>query len=393
MIYNGKKMTAFATFTPAAINDGVIDKNTLWSSKGIVDALCPAIKERGSCVSCEPLEGYPLQVVARIECTQEGEGVPSPENVRPITGSSGVVLTHCGKNLFDKDSFALTAGRYVASAGSLTTYSATSNYACTEGFVPVAHLRGKTISLNHPPVEVGGSNPKMVFYTAADGDTAIAEGVTNGYKTTVPKSAKFMRFSVPKEYADGTQIQIEIGSAVTDYEPYNGSEISVAFGSTIYKGEFDVATGLLRVTHKGVAMGGLNWNYNGENGYMYAELPAAASSELTKEDAFSNAFPHCFGDFDIIKTGSGTCEGFAIDGTEIVSDRFYTAEEFEQFIAEVDALVVYKLETPEIVQLNAQQVTALQGVNNLYVSAGIIDVDGRADLLAYINNLTNTAEV
>jgi len=34
---------------------------------------------------------------------QSGEGTPSPENVRPIEGWSGVEVTHCGKNLFSTD--------------------------------------------------------------------------------------------------------------------------------------------------------------------------------------------------------------------------------------------------------------------------------------------------
>ena len=33
---------------------------------------------------------------------QEGEGAPSPDNVRPIIGWTGVDITHCGKNLFDE---------------------------------------------------------------------------------------------------------------------------------------------------------------------------------------------------------------------------------------------------------------------------------------------------
>lgn len=403
MIFNGKRMTAFGAFTPAGIDDGVIADDVLWSSKGIIDTLCPAIKASGRIVSCEPVAGYPLQVVARIECTQEGEGDPSPDNVRPITGSSSVVLKHCGKNLFNKDSFPLTVGRYVRSAGDLTQYSSSSNYACTEGFIPVTHLRGKTITLNHPPAEKGGSNPKMVFYTADTAGAAIAAGVTDEYTTTVPSNANFMRFSTHKDYADGTQIQIEIGSAVTEYERYNASDdILVAFGSTIYKGEFDFATGLLRVTHKVVAMGELEWRHDGANFLWFAALDGCAVSKdgAYVTDALCSVYAiDTEGDF---ANNTVTLEKWTDSATgkdycdAVVADSRFSEDDTEAFCAylnEAGAVLVYPLETPEIVQLNAQQVAALQGVNNLYSNAGTIDVAGRADLLAYINKLANTAEV
>lgn len=187
---------------PIETGEATIGDNA-WSSKNIVDKLCPKIEATGLVVQCEPVEGYPMEVTA--------------------AGGGKIAVTVCGKNLFDMDSFPLTVGRYVRSVGDLTGYTSSSNYACTEGFIPVTHLRGKTITLNHPPVEKGGSNPKMVFYTAAEEGTAIAEGVTEGYTTTVPSTANFMRFSTHKDYADGTQIQIEIGSAVTNHEEYSSN--------------------------------------------------------------------------------------------------------------------------------------------------------------------------
>ena len=49
-----------------------------WSSKNIVDKLCPSFTESGSVVTCEPIEGYPLEVTAEdgaTEITQTGKNV------------------------------------------------------------------------------------------------------------------------------------------------------------------------------------------------------------------------------------------------------------------------------------------------------------------------------
>lgn len=49
-----------------------------WSSKHIVDMLCPPLEERGNPVVCYPVAGYPLGVKASWEPVQEGSGTPYP---------------------------------------------------------------------------------------------------------------------------------------------------------------------------------------------------------------------------------------------------------------------------------------------------------------------------
>lgn len=81
------------------IDDTAITDSSPWSSKHIVDVLCPPLEETGNPVVCYPVAGYPLGVVAEWEPTQEGSGDPSPENVRPIKGRDSVTVERCGENL------------------------------------------------------------------------------------------------------------------------------------------------------------------------------------------------------------------------------------------------------------------------------------------------------
>lgn len=74
-----------------ALDDSQIDGKG-WSSKHIVDMLCPAIDEVGNPVQCYPVFGYPLDIVASWEPTQEGSGEPSPDNIRPIKGRNSVTV-------------------------------------------------------------------------------------------------------------------------------------------------------------------------------------------------------------------------------------------------------------------------------------------------------------
>ena len=78
------------------IDDTQITATNPWSSKQIIDALCPPLEVAGNPVQCYPVANYPLGVKASWEPRQEGEGDPSPENVRPIVGLDAVTVTLSG---------------------------------------------------------------------------------------------------------------------------------------------------------------------------------------------------------------------------------------------------------------------------------------------------------
>lgn len=80
---------AIAAITP---DDDAVNGRP-WTSLKIVDTLCAPFTAEGNPVTCAPVEGYPLSVQASWEPRQEGEGDPSPENVRPITGLDEVNVT------------------------------------------------------------------------------------------------------------------------------------------------------------------------------------------------------------------------------------------------------------------------------------------------------------
>lgn len=67
-------------------DDQNVGKNP-WSSKQIIDALCPEFTESGNPVTCYPVENYPLDIVASWKPIQEGSGNPYPAG--------------CGPNLLD----------------------------------------------------------------------------------------------------------------------------------------------------------------------------------------------------------------------------------------------------------------------------------------------------
>lgn len=92
------KVTGDELARKAVIDDTTVGTDS-WSSKHIVDMLCPPMEETGNPVTCYPVAGYPLGCKASWEPTQDGSGDPSPDNIRPISGRDSVTVERCGENL------------------------------------------------------------------------------------------------------------------------------------------------------------------------------------------------------------------------------------------------------------------------------------------------------
>lgn len=71
------KVTGDALARKAVIDDTAVGTDA-WSSKHLVDVLCPPLDETGNPVQCYPVAGYPLGVKASWEPMQEGSGTPYP---------------------------------------------------------------------------------------------------------------------------------------------------------------------------------------------------------------------------------------------------------------------------------------------------------------------------
>ena len=63
---------------------------------------------------------WSLDVTVEIVPTQEGEGDPSPENVRPIVGWNSVNIWRCGKNFCDGS--LVEVGGYAGATGGTTNF-------------------------------------------------------------------------------------------------------------------------------------------------------------------------------------------------------------------------------------------------------------------------------
>lgn len=128
------------------------------------------------------------------------------------------------------------------------------------------------------------------------------------------------------------EIQVEVGSTPTPYEPYQGDTYVIALPETIYGGTVDAVTG------EGSKTWGFIASYNGE------ALPGEWIS-----------------DRDVYAPGTTPTTG---------------------------AQVAYKLATPEPFQASGNQpLPAVAGLNTVYTDGDSLAVSGRQDLLYTLQNM------
>lgn len=147
------------------IDDGAISRDTPWSSRQIIDTLCPALEETGNPVTCYPVAGYPLGVVASWEPTQAGEGEPYPAGGGPQL----LDISRCTAGLTPYGLTTAISGDLVTITGTATVTMESASFGVLNA--PDTSLSGKEYKITAYPAK--GSITKIYRLRTAD-ETTIA---------------------------------------------------------------------------------------------------------------------------------------------------------------------------------------------------------------------------
>jgi len=118
---------------------------------------------------------------------QEGGGTPSPDNIRPITGWTGVEVGHCGKNLFDKTK--ITDNSLIDSTGAIVHNA---SWFVTD-YIPV---------IPNTIVSCFGTRRANTTYNAwYDSNKKLVSVIKqdSNMRMTVPTNARYIRCSCAEE--------------------------------------------------------------------------------------------------------------------------------------------------------------------------------------------------
>nr|DAN57098.1 MAG TPA: tail fiber protein [Caudoviricetes sp.] len=372
-----------------------------WSSKHIVDMLCPPLEESGNPVVCYPVAGYPLGVKTKWEPTQEGSGTPSPENIRPIKGRNSVAVTRCGENLLNITPFAKIVNKgitfeYVAQGGIKISGTATGLSNSPLFVAPLLHS-GKYYGLNQSDINTSivvtrdgvryWQNTKRIF-DIKTGDILHYWYISVNAGTTI--DIIVYPYIVP-----GT-------TAPTTYTPYTGQTNTLTLPETVYGGEVDAVSDEGQETWKMLTLNGTEeWrkvNEYCEAAFRDLDIPnstfditAAKLSQYADRYIIDNPYANTSADkcawvySTLAKPFSNLRIKHEAEQSTLENWKAYIAA---QYAAGTPVQVAYKLATPTpFTATGAQPIPALAGANTILTDADSATVTGRADPIKRITDL------
>lgn len=254
-----------------------------WSSKHIIDMLCPPLEESGNPVVCYPVAGYPLGVKAKWEPMQEGTGTPSPENIRPIKGRDSVRVERCGENLLNITPFAKIVNKgvtfeYVAQGGIKISGTAT-GLSDSPLFVAPLLPPGKYYGLDQSNINASivVTRDGVRYWQNTKGIFDIKTGDILHYWYISVNAGTTIDTIIYPYIVPGT-------TAPTTYTPYIGQTNTLTLPETVYGGEVDAVSGEGQDTWKTLTLDGTEeWTFQttnspGKSGFVF-QVPEIATPE------------------------------------------------------------------------------------------------------------------
>lgn len=381
------------------IDDTTVTDSAPWSSKHIIDTLCPPLEETGNPVVCYPVENYPLGVTASWEPVQKGSGEPSPDNIRPISGRDAVSVERCGENLLNPKK-----NRY----NTYTPYGLTITYLGDN----LVHLEG-TYQENGGSFVILDSNQNLLAGRGLKITGFTVEGTKQKYSLYGLRTKNETVIAMSAQFTKGDAIDMTVAVVVsgttppTEYTPYRGDTLALTLPSTVYGGTVDAVTGEGQETWKLVTLDGTEkwstWGLNANNPaatgfYTYdindydrinvkgicSHLPATAKDVWGGRNVgigfatvgMSYYFMYCVPNSLLPDISAGH---------EVASLKAYLAA---QYAAGTPVQIAYKLAEPvPFTATGAQPISSLSGVNTLMTDADSVTVTGRADPIKRITDL------
>ena len=356
------------------IDDAAVSEDAPWSSKNIIDMLCPPLEESGNPVVCYPVAGYPLGVKASWEPVQEGSGTPSPENIRPIKGRDRVTVERCGENLLNISQLKPN-GYNLAGSNTLkpnTTYT----------FKPVS-CGGIAFAVFLTDNIVPGQATKQLNLTGSyinEGKSATFTTPSNADSYSVMWLAGG-KSGIHLVYSNAQFMLVAGTTAPTTYTPYNGQTDTLTLPETVYGGEVDAVSG------------------EGAGTWDFKELKIADMNNL-------NAFPG-WKNQDWLEPYKGTAASGILPGiicnctsrnkAKYNGNTLYfetsafngltQGELIEKYPDLILQIALLRNAPTPFTATGAQPIPALAGVNTVLTDADSATVTGRADPIKRITDL------
>ena len=371
--------------TEAAVNAADAAHASAMELAGQVDRLTTPFSITGDMVNCCPVSDYPLGVISHIEPVQEGSGDPSPSNIRPISGWTGAKIANVGQNFFpDADITIPEKGVRIKSEGGIfhavvpdgaEVSSQSTAYAPYKLRIAGEKLVRLRIS------EFSHTVTNVAFYlTSRDGSMLLLSSNSNAavefYITDECRITPYIynNTGAPGEVRCKMHLTIGDMPSASGFVPSKPQEFAEAsFGQTIYGGELDWKTGMLKVTGVTLTFEGTEAWYSSVAGSVYFIPRISIGSEM---QAMPNSNGQKLSSHYTNDRMSGADYLYFYDTVNGVDVDTWKAYLKTQYAAGTPVQIFYKLATPKEIQLTPQQILSLAGENSIWSDCGETTVNG-----------------
>ena len=310
-------------------------------------------------------------VLCEFAPVQPGSGDPSPNNVRPITGWTGITLHRTGKNIFNISDLWDNGTNYVTGTGD------------TIRCIEIPCKAGVKITCSTDVINNTNPSVASVFFsnTYVQGPSSSMYGVfLNSPRTITPSGDTvwvYIRYASPTYlHWDQTSfapyyIQVEVGQTASVGEAYDGTSCLIDLDGTRYRGSVDAESGTLTITHVAKKLSDYSWTYQSQYSRFYS------SNETSRANAAGvrllNFMCSCY---YVVRDGRAMSNvpnyaiyaGGGADYQWYIHDNRYTTP--ASLMADVgNQTVCFELASPITVQLTPAQVQSIIGTNNVWHNA------------------------
>ena len=313
-------------------------------------------------------------------------------NICPISGHTQAKVTRTGKNLFNP--VTLELGTFTGEG-----LPSSAKNRIRSGFIRVEGGKSYALSADYN-TDKGTLTQSVSFYpenTITTKRTGFINWTTNNI-FQVPLGTNYIRclFQISSqqlELTDISNVQFELGSTATSYEPYQGTQITIDLDGTRYGGVVDVTNGTLtvnRAEHTIIANEvGLGWNNQAYSNISYAQTPKPNNAKAKIAPNFYFWICDSYVQTNSTNWDSATHIGQQMprNGNNYWWYGFPYGTSLEDMRTALTGVrYIYELAEPITVTLTPQQLTLLLGDNNVWADTGDVSITYHADTGRYIDS-------
>lgn len=338
-----------------------------------------------------------VQFISHIEPVQEGEGDPSPDNVRPISGWDKVRAMRANRNLL-RYPYAYSGSQtvngvvFTLNGDGTITANGTATALAQFAIIPTnetQHIPAGLYAISGCPEGGSGSGYYIKLGIVGEGERKeVGRGVTFALNKTT-------RIYVYCSIESGTTVDnitfapmLRKVDGESGYEPTRTQPLTADLPETVYGGTLDWTTGEMLVTYgknviDGMNMGRISITSGGKiryspypamrSGRHFSDTAAVCDKLVKNENLAQNSVNNA------IQFGGGNqfCT-IEISGVN-------TIDSAGEWFAQNPVTIIYPRATPYTIQLTPQQLDMLKGVNNVWSDCGDTSLVYVADTKLYID--------